>query len=126
MKGKILIADDEESIRETFRLILEGDGYEVETADSLSRCITRMQTESFDLLFLDVMFGVESGIDAIERLKILQPGCEIVVITGNPQVEALVKARSRGAFDYLAKPVRQPSLLYHAQKVLAGQGTVVH
>ena len=85
-KRKILVADDEESIRYTFHDFLTEAGYQVETSHSLSNCISKMQNEAFDLLFLDVLFGVENGIEAIERLKILQPDCEIVVMTGNPEV----------------------------------------
>ena len=115
---KILIADDEESIRFTFECFLSEAGYQVETAHSLSNCISKMQVEPFDLLFLDVTLGIDNGIEAIERLKILQPDCQIVVITGNPHLDALVKAKSRGALDYLAKPIRKASLMYHVQNVL--------
>jgi len=93
MKGKILIADDEESIRFTFSDFLRGGGYQVETADSLSGCIKKMQEEPFDLLFLDIRFGTENGVEAIQALKILQPECSIVVITGDPCSETTVKAR---------------------------------
>jgi len=119
MKGKILIADDEESIRFTFADFLNGGGYQVATADSLSGCIKKMQEEPFDLLFLDIRFGTENGIEAIQALKVLQPDCSIVVITGDPCSETTVKARRYGAVDYLAKPVREASLLYITQKTLA-------
>ena len=119
MKGKILIADDEESIRFTFSDFLRGGGYQVETADSLSGCIKKMQEEPFDLLFLDIRFGTENGVEAIQALKVLQPECSIVVITGDPCSETTVKARRYGAVDYLAKPVREASLLYITQKILA-------
>ncbi len=82
-----------------------------------------MQSELFDLLFLDVLFGVENGIEAIERLKILQPDCEIVVMTGTPEVDALLESKRKGAFDYLAKPIRKASLLYHVQKILPDKST---
>jgi len=119
---KILVADDEESIRFTFHALLSEAGYQVETAHSLSNCITKMQAEFFDLLFLDVMFGAENGIEAIERLKILQPECKIVMITGSPELDGLLKAKCRGALDYLAKPIRKASLLYHVEHTLADKG----
>ncbi len=119
MKERILIADDEESIRFTFADFLNGGGYQVETAESLSSCIKKMQAEPFNLLFLDIRFGTDNGIEAIQALKVLQPDCSIVVITGDPCSETTVKARRYGAVDYLAKPVREASLLYIAQKVLA-------
>lgn len=119
MNEKILIADDEESIRLTFAEFLHDAGYRVDTANTLSNCIQKMQNESFDLLFLDITFGHESGLEAIRSLKELQPQCKIVVITGNPQPRSLVIAKKEGAADFLAKPVRQASLLYNVKKVLS-------
>ena len=119
MKQKILVADDEESIRFTFTEFLLEEGYHVETADSLSNCIKQMQQESFDLLFLDIGFGTENGIEAIRSLKTLQPDCRIVIITGNPCQKSLIEAKKYGAIDYLAKPVYQASLIYNTKKVLA-------
>jgi DNA-binding NtrC family response regulator len=118
MKERILIADDEESIRLTFSEFLYSAGYKVDTAKSLSACIEKMQSETFDLLFLDVMFGRENGIEAIQSLKDLQPECKIVVITGNPRLQSLVEAKKVGAVDYLTKPLREASLLYNVKKVL--------
>ncbi len=118
MQRKILIADDEESIRLTFSEFLDDAGYNVDTAKTLDACIQKMQSDSFDLLFLDVMFGSDNGIEAIEALKNLQPDCKIVVITGNPRLQSLVEAKKVGAIDYLTKPVREASLLYNVKKAL--------
>ena len=119
MKGEILIADDEENIRFTFADLLNGGGYQVETVDSLSNCIKKMQTKPFDLLFLDIRLGSDNGIEAIQDIKVLQPDCSIVIITGAPNSKTISRARGYGAVDYLAKPIRKASLLYIAQKVLA-------
>ena len=118
MHEKILIADDEESIRFTFSEFLNDASYQVETADSLSNCIRKMQHETFDLLFLDIAFGTENGIEAIHGLKVIQPNCSIVIITGNLCSKTVSQARQYGASDYLVKPVRQASLLYIVQKTL--------
>ncbi|MCK4509900.1 MAG: response regulator [Desulfuromonadales bacterium] len=121
MKDNILIADDEESVRFTFTSFLQDGGYQVATADSLSSCIKNMQTESFDLLFLDIGLGCDNGIEAIQELKVMQPKCSIVIITGEPGYKAITKARGYGAVDYLVKPIRQASLLYIAQKTLVNK-----
>lgn len=118
MNEKILIADDEENIRFTFTEFLTGAGYRVEATNSLSDCIKKMQAEPFDLLFLDIGLGTDNGIEAIHALKVLQPDCKVVIITGNLRVKSLVEAKKYGAVDYLVKPVHQASLLYNAKKVL--------
>lgn len=119
MREKILVADDEESIRFTFSSFLSDAGYRVETTDSVSGCIRIMGQEPIDLLFLDIGFGRESGLDGLRQIKEQFPGCPIVMITGNPQTTTITRARQCGATDYLVKPIRQASLLYIARKVLA-------
>jgi len=104
MKQKILVADDEESIRFTFSEFLHGGGYRVETANSLSNCIKKMQQESFDLLFLDIGFGTDNGIEAIQMLKVLQPDCQIVIITGSPRHKSLIEANKYGPLTTLLSP----------------------
>jgi DNA-binding NtrC family response regulator len=118
MKQKILVADDEECIRFTFSEFLQGGGYHVETEDSLVNCSKQRQQKSFDLLFLDIRFGTENGIEAIQALKVLQPDYRIVIITGSPLLKTLVEAKRYGAIDYLVKPVHQASLIYNTKKVL--------
>lgn len=119
MRRKILIADDEESIRFTFHEFLDNAGYSVAVSDTMSNCIKKMQNSSYDLLLLDISFGIENGIESIQALKTLQPDCKIVIITGNPRLKTLLEAKRQGAVDYLAKPVREASLLYNVKKVLA-------
>ena len=119
MNEKILIADDEENIRYTFSHFLNEAGYQVDTASTLSQCIKTMQQGPIDLLFLDLAFGDDYGLEAIQKLKCIQPDCAIVVITGSLCSESIAKARKSGAVDYLVKPIHQPSLLYIAQKTLA-------
>jgi DNA-binding NtrC family response regulator len=124
MTGKILIADDEESIRFTFSSFLKDAGYRVETAQTLSNCITLMQNERFDLLFLDITFGHDDGIEAIRGLKVLQPDCTIIIITGNLCHSTNSRALKSGAADCLVKPIRQASLLYIVKKIMAQKEAV--
>lgn len=118
MTRKILVADDEESIRFTFAEILGDAGYRVDTAETLSRCIQKMQADDYDLLLLDIGFGHDSGIEAIQTLKMMQPHCAIVIITGSPGPNSMVAARKCGAVDYLTKPIHPASLLYNTRKIL--------
>lgn len=125
MKRKILIADDEECIRYTFSDFLTSSGYSVQTADTLSGCIKKLQTEPFDLLFLDVGLGRENGIEAIEGIKVLQPDCEVVIITGTLDSRAISRARHYGAVDYVVKPIHEASLQYLVRKTLGDKGSAL-
>ncbi|MDT8440237.1 MAG: response regulator [Desulfuromonadales bacterium] len=118
MKPRILVADDEESIRFTFKEILGDAGYQVDTAETLSRCVQQMQAHAYDLLLLDIGFGQDNGVAAIQSLKGLQPDCAIIIITGSPGAASLIAAKKYGAVDYLHKPIHPASLLYNARKIL--------
>ncbi len=117
MSKKILIADDEECVRFTFSSFLVDAGYIVETAESLSDCMKKLESADFDLLLLDIRFGKDNGIDAIQQIRELNPACQIIMITGDPRPETIIKARQYGVKDYLAKPVHKASLLYNVKKV---------
>ena len=119
MKKKILIADDEESIRYTFYEFLSEEGYQVSTVDSLQECLAQLQKEEIDLLFLDINWGCENGLDAITEIKRAQPHCSIIMITGALDCRAIQQARSQGARDYLVKPIRRASLTYIASRELS-------
>lgn len=119
MKDKILVADDEENIRYTFSAFLHEAGYLVRTVSSLSDCIKKLEEESFAMLFLDIGFGSENGLDTLREIKARHLDCPVVMMTGDSHPERLIEARRCGAKDYLVKPVRQASLLYITQKTLA-------
>ncbi|PLY03542.1 MAG: hypothetical protein C0624_06745 [Desulfuromonas sp.] len=119
MSYKILIADDEESIRYSYSEILTGEGYEVETSATLDDCLNSLSSGDFDLLFLDIWFGRDNGIDALKTIQQYSPECDIVMITGNPQPSSIIQSRQHGVRDYLAKPVRKASLLYVTEHVLS-------
>lgn len=119
MNEKILVVDDEESIRYTFTSLLSNAGYQVATSETLSDAMEIIGREMFDLIYLDIAVGLENGLDALREVKKQPPACPIVMITGTPNPKTIVQAIKSGASDYLAKPIRPPSLLYITQKVLA-------
>jgi len=119
MGEKILVADDEACVCDTFATFLDEAGYQVVTVDSLPACLEKLEQESFDLLFLDINLGSRNGLDALHTIREKQPGCQIVMITGSPQPKSIIEAKKNGARDYLAKPIRQASLLYVAKNVLS-------
>jgi len=118
MSKKILIADDEESIRFTFKEFLTDAGYEVSTVDTLRSCMQQLERQKYDLLYLDINLGKDNGLNAIKEIKSKQPACKVVMITGAFNSRAIVTARLNGASDYLAKPIRHESLLFITQKEL--------
>ncbi len=100
----LLIIDDETTLRRTFRTALETMSHTVAEAPSAGQAQALLEQRSFDLVFLDLRLGRESGLDLLPRLLESQPGLGVVVITAHAAVETAVEAMRRGAFDYLPKP----------------------
>lgn len=100
----LLVIDDEPSLRRTLRLTLEGMKHRVADAASGPPALAAVAQERFDLVFLDLRLGRESGLDVLPQLLAAAPGVGVVVMTAFAAVETAVEAMKRGAFDYLPKP----------------------
>ncbi|HEY8022436.1 MAG TPA: sigma-54 dependent transcriptional regulator, partial [Thermoanaerobaculia bacterium] len=100
----VLVVDDEPGIRRTMTLHLEGRGHRVASAASAAEALRLAGGARFDVVFLDLRLGTESGLDLLPRLTALDPQLKVVVITAYASVETAVEAMRLGARDYLAKP----------------------
>ncbi|MHC1730156.1 MAG: sigma-54 dependent transcriptional regulator [Syntrophobacteraceae bacterium] len=118
MSARVLVIDDEESIRFTFQRFLNADGHIVATADSCREALTRIDELSFDVVFVDIILGDGTGIDILREIKARALSCPVIVITGDPGVETASEAIRLGAFDYIPKPVNQQSLLHATRTAL--------
>lgn len=101
---RILIVDDEQTIRTTLGICLEADGHQVASEGNSADALGAVVRTAFDLIFLDLRLGTESGLDLIPLLLAQNPWARIVVITAYASVDTAVEAMKRGATDYLPKP----------------------
>jgi len=113
----ILLVDDEKNIRRTLRMVLEGEGYQVEEADSAAAAETILtRGTSIEAILLDVKLGEDNGIDFLGRLKArslgdetggprFDPDIPVIMISGHASIDDAVKATKLGAFDFLEKPL---------------------
>ena len=106
MRARILVADDEESIRFVLRQALEAEGHQVSEVDERRRCTRGAPArESFDLAFLDIrMPGLDRARAAGPTSGTLGSETAAVIITAQSTLENAVEAMKRGALDYLVKP----------------------
>ncbi len=118
MESKILVVDDEESIRYTFESFLSDDGYDVSTAKDYDEAMAAIQKTSFSLIFTDIILGGKTGIDLLQEVRKRNMRCPVIIITGFPNVETASDAVRLGAFDYIFKPVRQNTLIHTARMAL--------
>jgi len=115
---RILVVDDEESIRYTFTAFLEDAGHQVRAAASAAEALRHLDGDVFDLVFVDIMLGGESGLDLLGEIRQKFPLCPVVMITGAPEIDTAMEALRRGAFDYIPKPLRQETLLRVSRQAL--------
>lgn len=115
MKERILVVDDEESIRFTFNAFLTDAGYSVETAESLETALQMIEAHSFDAIFLDILLGRESGIRVLQASRESHPNTPVIMVTGAPEISTAAEAVRLGAFDYITKPLHQEDLLRQAK-----------
>lgn len=108
---RILIVDDEESIRFTFKSFLSGEEHEVLTAKDYTSAIEVISSADLDLILADVILGGHTGIDILHEVKNRGMQCPVIIITGEPNIETATDAVRLGAFDYMPKPVRKETLL---------------
>lgn len=111
MKAKILVIDDEEGIRFTFKTFLSEEGHEVFTADSYPSAMEIIESKSPDLIFADILLDEHTGIEILREIRERGMQCPVVIITGQPDIDTASESVRLGAFDYLIKPVRQENLL---------------
>jgi two-component system, OmpR family, phosphate regulon sensor histidine kinase PhoR len=102
--ARILVIDDEERIRDACSMVLESEGYKVETADNAELGLQLIEESHFDVILLDLMMPVLSGLDILPSLTERHPDTAVIVITGYATVEHSIEAMKQGAFDFIPKP----------------------
>lgn len=110
-RPRILVVDDEESIRLTFEVFLSEAGYDVETASNYEEAVEVMEGTDFDLIFLDIILRRRSGIDLLREIRGRGITCPVIVITGDPSAQTATESFDLGAFGHISKPVTQEKLL---------------
>lgn len=103
---RILVIDDEESIRSTLEEFLAMNGYRVETAATGKEGLDRLGRDTFDLVLSDLRLPDMDGLAVIEWLRETQPALPVLVMTGHATVETTIRALRLGAYDFLQKPFR--------------------
>jgi two-component system nitrogen regulation response regulator NtrX len=118
MPARILLIDDDAGIRESMRMPLEYEGYEYLSAGSAEEGIALVQRESPDIVFLDVKMPGIDGMEALNRIKALNEGVPVVMISAHGTTSTAFEASKRGAVDFIEKPFGAERLLVTIRNVL--------
>lgn len=106
----VLICDDEEGIRESFKLILE-DHYRLEFAVNGLDALDKLKTLTPDVILLDVKMPKLHGIEILKKIKLVRPTLPVIVVTGYQSIEMAQEALKAGAADYIPKPFDTAQIL---------------
>jgi len=102
--AKILIVDDEKSIRRTLREILEFEKFEVDEAEDGMECVVKVKRNVYDVVLLDVKMPNMDGMETMDRIMEIKPELPVVMISGHGNIDTAVEAVKKGAFDFICKP----------------------
>ncbi len=114
--ARILVADDEEAIRDTYAEILRSAGHEVDLAADGDDVLEKVRHAAYDMVMTDLVFAPTDGIEVLKEVKRIRPATLVVVFTGHAAVDNVMNAFRSGAFDFLEKPVPREKLLELAAK----------
>lgn len=103
---KILVVDDEKSMREFLEIMLEKDGYQVSSAESGAEALETIRKQRFDLVITDIRMKPIDGLEVLRQCKAISPSTAVIIISAYASAETAVVAMKEGAYDYLPKPFK--------------------
>ncbi len=107
---RILLADDDASLRRVLQFKLKKDGHDVTAVEDGEAALNQLRSDRWDLLLSDIKMPVVDGVELLELARQLQPGLKVILITAHATVSQAVQAVKLGAFDYITKPFEDDEL----------------
>jgi len=120
-RARILIVDDDESIRKVLSTILEEEGYAVDIAMSGKDAIKKSNEKFYNLALIDIRLSDVGGIELLTRMKDTTPRMRKIMITGYPSLQNAVEALNKGANAYILKPLDMDKILKTIKEQLQKQ-----
>ena len=115
---KILIVDDEQSMREFFGIMLKREGYRVTAASSGEQAMEYLRKNSCSLVISDIKMPGIGGIGLLKKVKELAPETIVIMITAYASIDTAIEAMKLGAYDYFTKPFKVDEIKHHIRKAL--------
>jgi two-component system response regulator PilR (NtrC family) len=116
--SRILVVDDERSMREFLEILLRKEGYEVATAGDVDGALLALESDDYDLVVSDIQMPGKSGLDLLKAIRDVQSDALVVMITAFATTETAIAAMKEGAYDYVTKPFKVDEIKLVIQKAL--------
>lgn len=117
-KGRILIVEDEKSMREVLKILMEGEKYEVVSASDGLEGLSYITNDIFDLVITDIKMPKVGGFELLKKVKEISPDTIVIMITAFGTTEAAIDAMKLGAYDYINKPFKIDEIRLIVEKAL--------
>ena len=115
---RVLVVDDEETVRNLLQRVLKEAGYDVVAAASGQEALDKMGKLKFEAVLLDIKMPRMSGIEVLQQMRTGWPETCVVMATSVADIETAVKAMTGGAYDYITKPFNRDDLLMKLQRAI--------
>src|SRR5579871_424128 len=122
MQIRILVVDDEPDNCDYLKLVLEKEGYQVDTLTDPTQCVPAIRKSDYHLIVLDMMMPGMSGTEVLQEIRKVDTDVAVIVATAYPAVETAVASLKAAASDYVKKPIEVPAFLSTVQAALAKKG----
>lgn len=117
-KTKVLVADDEEIMRDVLYALLSGEDYIVDLAEAGNQALAMLRENTYDVMLLDLLMPDMDGLEVLQKLQNLEDKPAVIVLTAFATLEKAVKATKLGAFDFIAKPFKNDEILLALRNAL--------
>ena len=109
--NKLLIVEDDQSVRTTMTTVLELEGYAVDAVASTREALERLDAQAYPIVISDIYLDERTGIDVLRSARRQNPDCLVILMTGRGSIETVMAATEGGAFEYLAKPFEMAHMI---------------
>ena len=116
---KILLVEDDSSLRSTISTFLELEQYQVEAVGSTREALVRLRAGAYPIVVSDIYLDERTGLDVLSAARESSPACKVILMTGRASMETVMKATQGGMFEYLPKPFELDDLLDVVQRAEA-------
>ncbi len=119
---RLLVVEDDNSVRSTITTFLELEGYTVDAVGSTREALERLRSAAYPIVISDIYLDEKTGLDVLESARKNNPNCAVILMTGRGSIETVMKATQGGAFDYIAKPFELDHMLDTVKRAEASVG----
>jgi DNA-binding NtrC family response regulator len=119
---RLLVVEDDNSVRSTITTFLELEGYTVDAVSSTREALERLRNDAYPIVISDIYLDEKTGLDVLESARKNNPNCAVILMTGRGSIETVMKATQGGAFDYIAKPFELDQMLDTVKRAEAAVG----